>query len=173
MYSKAKIGNIPIHPMLVSFPLAFYTATLVGFIVYRSVGDPFWFRFAYIANMAGVVTAWVAAVPGLIDWSRGIPKYSEAKRTGFIHMFYHGIAFLFFTANLYLQYGKWDDIHPTAPFAIALSLVGWLFTLAAGLLGWKLTQTHHVGVNLTEKQESLEPTPTGGLFKTPTHRTTG
>ena len=40
MYSKVKIAGHPIHPMLVAFPVAFYTATLVCYLVYNSNEDP-------------------------------------------------------------------------------------------------------------------------------------
>ncbi len=33
MYSKAKVDGRPVHPMLVAFPIAFYTGALVGFAV--------------------------------------------------------------------------------------------------------------------------------------------
>src|SRR5438094_292196 len=86
MYSKAKIMGHPIHPMLVAFPVAFYTSTLIGFIVYASSMDPFWLHLATVANWAGVVMGAVAAVPGFVDWAMGIPRSSPAKRTGLIHM---------------------------------------------------------------------------------------
>ena len=35
MYSKAKIMGHPVHPMLVTFPIAFYSSTLIAFIIIR------------------------------------------------------------------------------------------------------------------------------------------
>ena len=73
MYSKVKIAGHPIHPMIIAYPVAFYTATLVCFIVYHSNLNVFWFKVAVVANAAGVVMAVVAALPGFIDWL-GIPS---------------------------------------------------------------------------------------------------
>ena len=46
MYSKAKVGGHPVHPMLVAFPVAFYTGALVGFAVYAANGHQFWLNLA-------------------------------------------------------------------------------------------------------------------------------
>jgi uncharacterized membrane protein len=157
MYSKAKILGHPIHPMLVAFPVAFYTTTLVSFIVYAASADPFWFRVARVANWSGVVTALVAAVPGFIDWAIGIPRQSAAKGTGVLHMALNVIALLVFFANGIVYSGSWDVRPPGAETGVMLSAIGVLFTLPAGFLGWNLVQDHHVGVRLTPEQERLEP----------------
>jgi hypothetical protein len=40
--------------------------------------------------------------------------------------------------------------------------LGVLLTLAAGFLGWKMVQRHHVGIDLTAEQERLEPRGVAG-----------
>src|ERR687886_29215 len=86
MYSKIKIFGHPIHPMVIAYPVAFYTATLVGFGIYGATGDHFWLKATIAVNLAGVVMAVVAALPGFLDWLVGIPRGSDASRTGLIHM---------------------------------------------------------------------------------------
>ena len=159
MYSKAKVLGHPIHPMLVAFPVAFYTSTLASFIVYAVTGDPFWFRVGLIANWAGVATAVLAALPGFIDWATGIPRGTAAKHTGLLHMMLNTTALGLFLVNGALQLGQWDDALPRASSAVLLSALGIAFTLPAGFLGWKLVQDDHVGVSLTAAQERLEPLP--------------
>jgi uncharacterized membrane protein len=34
MYSRLKIFGHPIHPMLVAYPIALYTSTLVAYLIY-------------------------------------------------------------------------------------------------------------------------------------------
>jgi uncharacterized membrane protein len=157
MYSKAKIAGHPIHPMLVAFPIAFYTATLVGFAAYALTGNPFWFRIGVVANIAGVGTALLAAVPGFIDWAFGVPTGSPAKTTGMIHMLVQVGALVVFAINAVLQWPKWDVVSPTVGASIVLPLLGVTLTMIGGALGWKLIGTHHVGVELTPEQERLEP----------------
>lgn len=157
MYSKIKLFGHPVHPMLVAFPVAFYTATLVSYAVYGISGDPFWFRFAVITNWAGIVMAAVAALPGFIDWLIGIPRGTPAKATGLTHMLLNVCALGVFFVNGLLQVARWNDLQPPATIALALSAIGVGLTLPAGFFGWKLVQRHHVGVDLTPEQERLEP----------------
>lgn len=160
MYSKAKIMGHPIHPMLVGFPVAFYTGTLVAFIVYATSMDRFWFRVAGILNWAGVITAAVAALPGLIDWAVGIPRHTSAKKTGLLHMALNVAALITFLTSAFLAADRWNELLPAAGTNIALSAIGVLLTLPAGFLGWSLVQDHHVGVQLSPAQERLEPVTT-------------
>jgi uncharacterized membrane protein len=157
MYTKAKIGGHPIHPMLVAFPVAFYTATLVAFAVQAWNGDPFWFRVALCANVAGVATALLAAIPGFIDWAFGIPAGSPAKTTGMAHMLLNVGALVAFAVNALVQWPHWDDARPAVLWSIGLPLLGVVLTGCAGWLGWKLVQKHHVGIELSDEQRRLEP----------------
>lgn len=157
MYSKAKILGHPIHPMLVGFPVAFYTGTLVAFIVYATTLNVFWFHLAGVANWAGVVMAAVAAVPGLLDWAIGIPRSSAAKKTGLVHMALNVASLLLFLISAVTTSNHWDEALPAAGVQTVLSALGVLLTLPAGFLGWSLVQDHHVGVQLSSEQERFEP----------------
>jgi uncharacterized membrane protein len=157
MYSKAKIAGHPLHPMLVGFPVTLYAATLACFAASALGAGPFWFRVGVYANVAGVVMALVAAVPGFIDWAFGVPAGSPAKATGRAHMLFNVTALLVFAGNAYLHWGHRFEAQPAAALALGLSAAGVILTLAAGFLGWKLVQTHHVGIELTPEQQRLEP----------------
>lgn len=157
MYSKVKILGHPLHPMLVAFPVAFYTATLVSFIVYASNEDPFYYRLATVANWAGVITAVAAALPGFIDWATGIPRRTAAKKTGLIHMGLNVTALLAFLISAMIASERWDQVLPSSGTNVVFSAIGLLLTLPAGFLGWSLVQDHHVGVQLSPEQERLEP----------------
>jgi uncharacterized membrane protein len=186
MYSKVKLAGHPIHPMLVAFPVTFYTTTLIGFVAYALTDNLFWWHVGLWSNVAGVVTAVVAALPGMIDWAIGIPKNSMAKATGLKHMLLNLGALTLFLVNLLVHRNAWMDervvmetgvttgseaavvmesvvVAPDPRMALILSALGFLLTLFAGFLGWSLVQTHHVGIELSEEQKRLEPrtgTPT-------------
>ena len=155
MFSKIKILGHPIHPMLVSFPITFYAATLVSFIVFASNGDLFWYRAAITANIGGVAMAFIAAVPGFLDYII-IPK-GIAKRTGTRHMICNVIALILFAVNALIYGQKWGQGVTATTMPIVLSSFGMLFTLIAGFLGWEMVQRHHIGVNLKPEQKALEP----------------
>jgi uncharacterized membrane protein len=146
MYSKVKIGGHPIHPMLIAFPVAFYTSALICYIVYGSNQNVFWFKVAVAANIAGVVMALIAAIPGFIDWLF-IDKTSKAKQTGLSHMIFNVTALLCFAVTAWLESPQWNDATPELGMAIPLAAIGFALTLIAGFLGWTLVQTHHVGVD--------------------------
>lgn len=157
MYSRAKLMGHPIHPMLVGFPVTFYTSTLIAFIVYATSEDRSWFTAGGVLNWAGVGTAALAAVPGLVDWATGIPKRTDAKRTGLIHMALNVTALVAFLINAVMVTQLWNEPFPKPGTGIVLSAIGVLLTLPAGFLGWSLVQHHHVGVTLSNAQERLEP----------------
>lgn len=156
MYSKIKIAGHPLHAMLVPFPVAFYTATLVCFITYACNMDIFWFKVALKANWAGAATAALAALPGFIDWLN-IPKIKKAKKTGLSHMLCNVTALLLFSLNIYIQCQHMDELQPSATMAIIITGAGFVLTLIAGFLGWSLVQKHHIGVSLTEEQQKIDP----------------
>jgi uncharacterized membrane protein len=162
-YSKVTIAGHPIHPMLIAFPVTFYTTTLIAFIVYAINGELSAWQIGLRANVAGVITAFVAALPGFIDWARGIPKGTQAKATGRNHMILNLAALALFVINLIAYRDHWHAMYamdlvvvPNAALAIVLSALGVACTLVAGALGWTLVQTHHVGVDLTTEQQRLD-----------------
>lgn len=157
MYSKLKLFGHPIHPMLVAFPIAMYTATFIAYIIYAALGDPFWFHLAFVANVAGVLMALLTAIPGFLDWLIGIPNGIRAKSDGLKHMLLNVTALLVFAINLLFYVGEWNAPNPNPLLAILLSLVGVLITVGAGFFGWTLIQNDHVGVNLTPEQARYEP----------------
>jgi uncharacterized membrane protein len=156
MYSKIKIAGHPVHPMLINYPVALYTASVVCYIVYGANTNPFWFKVAVVANGAGVLMAIVAALPGFIDWL-AIPGAKKAKKVGLNHMLCNVGALLLFAINFFMQYKKWNEAQPDASPSVLLTVLGLILTVIAGFLGWSLIQNHHVGISLTEEQKRLEP----------------
>lgn len=156
MYSKVTVAGHPIHPMLVAFPVAFYTGTLVGFAVYAANGHQFWLNAAIALSIVGAGGAILAALPGLVDWAFGIPRRSGAKLIGLAHAGLNVAALGLFIASAVLYVGNWNGPATGASLGLGLSSAGVLLTLAAGALGWTLVQTYHVGIRLTESQERDE-----------------
>jgi uncharacterized membrane protein len=156
MYSKITIAGHPIHPMLVGFPIACYTGTLVGFAVYEANGQQFWLNLAIALNIVGVGTALLAALPGIADLAFGIPRRSAAKAVGVAHGTLNVAALGLFGASLAIYATHWDIPAAGVTAGLALSAAGLACTLGAGFLGWMLVQDYHVGIRLTPLQESDE-----------------
>jgi len=138
--------------MLVAFPLAFYTATVVTLLVYIGTREAFWYRFAMVASLAGIATAVIAAIPGAIDLG-SLPRTSRARRAGLQHAGLNLLATALFAVTALVLYQTWIDrtmvngeyiFDATVP--LALAVVAWVAMVCAGSLGWTLVQTHHVGI---------------------------
>jgi uncharacterized membrane protein len=101
----------------------------------------------------------VAAVFGVIDLFAGIPREAKATRnTGIIHMGLNVVSLVLFAGAGFSMLMAWK--HPAGteewmPYSLPLTLgiIGLVLTGAAGYYGWKLVQTHHVGIS--------EPAPQG------------
>jgi uncharacterized membrane protein len=166
MYSKARIAGHPIHPMLVSFPIALFTATIALELAYLGTHDAFFYRAAMIANIAGVVMGLVAAIPGAID-RYFLPRASRAKDLANQHALFNLLAIGLYGVSAALLYIGWNDrvmvdgayvLNPTIP--LAFDMVGFVSLVTAGMLGWSLVQTHHVGIkpaNVRAHRPSREP----------------
>jgi uncharacterized membrane protein len=158
MYSKVKIAGHPVHPMLVAFPVALYTATAVLLIVYQVTGDFYWLRTGVLTNAAGVIAAAVAAVPGFIDFIMGIPRGTRASATARNHALLNVTALVLFVVNLFVIRHGWSGPIENSGIGVLLSLLGVGATLGAGWFGWKLVQTHHVGVEPLSQRDFDEAT---------------
>jgi uncharacterized membrane protein len=160
MLSKVRIKEHPIHPMLIAFPVAMYVATAVSLIVFAVTKDAFWFRAGYWTNLAGVVMAAVAAVPGLIDLLH-VPAKSRARQTGWVHASLNVAALIVFVISVVLL-GRslYDRSAPSFEYvpSLVLSLIGCGITMVAGWFGWKMVQTHHVGVKPSARGVGLGET---------------
>jgi uncharacterized membrane protein len=156
MYSKIKVGGHPLHPMLVAFPVAFYTGTLAGFAVYTANGHQFWLNLAIALSVGGAGGALLAALPGFIDLMFGIPRASQAKRVGLAHGAANVVALGLFVAAALSYVGDWNGPPASTVLGLALSAAGVLMTVTAGVFGWMLVQTYHVGIQLTTRQAEDE-----------------
>jgi uncharacterized membrane protein len=145
MLSKVRVFGHPLHAMLIAFPVASYVGTFAAVIAYALTDDPFWFRMSLMTNIAGVATALLAALPGVIDYATVVPKGTVARRTGAVHGILNVLALGLFVANLIVQV-RAPAPGPALGAALALTGAGVLVTAIAGFFGWEMVQSHHIGV---------------------------
>ena len=140
--STAKIGDHPIHPMLIPFPIVFFVTTFVVDLVFLANGDEGWARASVWLLGAGVATALLAALAGYIDFfgDRRVQKISDAWQ----HMIGNLAAVALQVINFYLRYD--DPAASIAPTGVILSTVVVVLLLFNGWKGWNLVYRHHVGV---------------------------
>jgi uncharacterized membrane protein len=102
MKSKAHIKSHPLHPILIPFPIAFFTGTAVCHLAGWIMDKQHLLQTAYYLNIGGIVFALLAAVPGLIDFIYTVPPKSSAKKRAAQHGIINSIMLVcFIVAFLY------------------------------------------------------------------------
>lgn len=158
MKTKANVNGHPAHPMLVAYPITFYTLTPIAFAVYNwGSQDLFWYRLGYFCCFAGVLTALLAAIPGFVDWYFAIPKNTAAKSRGALHMTLNLSALGIFAVIAFSISGTWDSPPASVVGVFIFSVLAVLLTMTAGYHGWEMIARYKMGVMMSPAQESLEP----------------
>lgn len=159
MYSRIKLVGHPLHPMLISYPIALYSLALVAYIIYAISNSTFWFQVGVVATAGGVAMAALAALPGFLDWALGVPVRTAAKAHGLWHLVLNVTALALFILTGIINLPQWAAATPEKLWGIVLPLVAVGCTVVAGYYGWTMIQNDHVGVALSPEQARLEPEP--------------
>lgn len=140
--STVAIAGHPLHPLIVTFPIAFLTATFGTDVVYWFTGDGFWARASFWLIIAGLVTGLLAAATGMSDFLK-IDRVRQHS-AGWAHMVGNVAALGLSLINLLLRWN--NQAGAILPTGLIISL------LVAGLLGvtgWygaELVYRHKVAV---------------------------
>jgi len=143
MKSTAHFKGHPLHPILVCFPIAFYTGTLFFDILAKTYSPEFLFT-AYNLEIAALISAGIAAIPGLIDYIYTVPPRSTAKKRGAKHALTNVSVIIFFVAALI--YRANNEV-PNIIILIVLEGAGWILLLFAGWMGGTLVYRNQIGVD--------------------------
>jgi uncharacterized membrane protein len=140
MQGKAAVRGHPVHLMLVSFPVAFWTGALGCDIAGGITHDPFWFRVSVVAIAAGTVIGVLAAIAGYIDYATvAMPR--AARRTANGHLWWSLAAIVVFAAAWAVRAGT-----PGSAIGIALTASGSAIFLIGGYFGSELSARFGVGM---------------------------
>lgn len=143
MKSTAHVKGHPIHPILVTFPIAFFTGTLI-FDILAIAGNRYDFAFvASCMQIAGVVSALLAAVPGIIDYFFTVPPKSSGKKRAAKHGLLNVInVAVFFMAWLFKR-----DLSVPAFWILLMEVAGMVLLSIAGWMGGTLVYRNQIGVD--------------------------
>lgn len=140
MKSTAHIAGHPIHPMLIPFPLAFLSGAAAFDVLAAARQDDDLAATARQLGLAGLATAAVAAVPGLVDYFT-IVRDEAPRRTATRHLAVNLGALGCFAAAAGVRRNR----RPTGA-TIALELAGTALLVLGGWFGGKLSYHHQIGV---------------------------
>jgi len=143
MNSKASFKSHPIHPILVSFPIAFLVGTFVCDLIDRISGNNSFLQTAYYLEIAGIVMGLVAAVPGFIDYLFTVPPKSSAKKRGLKHALINVSHLVIFFIAWLIRGNETVNLN----VILILEAVGVVLIFIAGYLGGTLVYRNQIGVD--------------------------
>lgn len=143
MEARAKLFGHPIHQMLIVLPLGLLSGVLLFDVLYLVSGREEWRTVAYWLIPAGVITGLLAAVFGVLDFTK-IPRDTRAKRVGLLHGGGNVLVVLLFAGSWLLR----SDATAAPPaLAYVLSFAGGGLAAISGWLGGELVGRLGVGVD--------------------------
>lgn len=140
--STVAIAGHPLHPLLVTFPIAFLTGALGTDVGYWLTGDSFWARASFWLIGAGIVSGLVAAATGMSDFVR-IDRVREHS-AGWAHMTGNVAALSLSAANFWLRWN--NQTNAILPVGLILSLIVATLIAITGWYGAELIYRHKVAV---------------------------
>lgn len=143
MKSRANIKGHPIHPMLIPFPVAFFTGTLIFDILGLIYDNPNYWTIGQYLGIAGIIGALLAAIPGLIDYFSTVPPDSSAKKRATLHGLSNIAMLIIFSIAAF--YRRTTD--PTPIIVLALEGAGFILMSIAGWMGATLVYRNQIGVD--------------------------
>lgn len=130
-----------IHPTLVSFPFAYFTAAFVTDLAYWRTADVLWETFSDWLITAGMVTAGIAIIVYLIDLAR-----SKRPRTlAWPHAVGYALAVLLSLLNAFAH--ARDGYTAVVPTGLTLSGLVVVILLVMGLAGRGVVARRREGAN--------------------------
>lgn len=146
--SYVAVAGHPIHPMLITFPIAYLLAGLASDIGYWWTGDAFWARVSLWALGGGALMGTLAALAGTLDFLlvKGIRRHV----TSWSHFLMAVMMLAMAMANWWMRIP--DAQAAVMPWGIVLSASTAVALSMAGWLGGKLVFEHNVGTGDEEAQ---------------------
>lgn len=142
MKSRAHVFGHSLHQILIAFPIALLSSSVLFDVLWRITGDPKWPPMAFYLIELGLVGGLLAALFGFIDYL-AIPHGVRARRTGALHGFASLILIAIFAGSWVSRLGR---VASPPPHALFLSFCGLALLGAAGWLGGELVTRFAVGV---------------------------
>lgn len=145
-HSNVAVAGHPLHPMLITFPIAFLLGAFACDLAYLYLGDRFWARMSIWLIGSGTVMGIVAGIAGTVELLsvRGIRRFTRAWN--------HFVAAV---AMLAVAFANWmwrvGDIEATIwPWGLYMSGLTGALVAYSGWLGGGLVFEHQIGIEQEE-----------------------
>ena len=140
--SVMAIAKHPIHPMLVTFPIAFLASVPLADATYLLFSDPFWARVGLWLNIGGLGLGVVAGIVGTLDLL--LVRVARRHVSAWSHFIAAVMVLAIAALGVWL---RWPD--PAAavwPWGLVQGLVMLGLVMVTGWLGGSLSFHHGIGV---------------------------
>lgn len=146
--SEVAIARHPLHPMLVTFPIAFYIGALGADAAYWFTADVFWTRAAIWLLGAATTMGALAGITGTIELFavRDI-RHRAASWNHFL-----AAVMLLAVGAINWMFRMREPIESVLPQGIYLSALTAAMVAVTGWLGGKLVFEHQVGIHEEEQE---------------------
>lgn len=146
--SRMKLAGHAIHPMLIPFPIAFFSGALATDIAFLWFSDPFWAEMSYWLLAGGVTMGGLAALVGIADFS----LVADIRRhlSAWNHFLMAIMLMALGLVNL-LQRSA-DAAAVIWPWGLLLSLLSLVMLGITGWLGGKMVFEHNLGPDQPVRQ---------------------
>ncbi|MEC4723122.1 DUF2231 domain-containing protein [Noviherbaspirillum sp. CPCC 100848] len=144
--SYIALAGHPIHPMLVSFPIAYIMGAVASDAAFWWTGDPFWARMSLWIIGIGFLLGTVAGIAGTLDFL--LVREIRHHVTSWSHFLAAVMMLALTAANWWLRVGTPEAA--VLPWGLFLSVVTAVALSFAGWLGGKLVFEHNVGTGEME-----------------------
>lgn len=133
---RVTIAGVPVHAMIVPFPIACFTGAMITDIIYSRTAELQWANFSAWLLAFGVLMGSLAALFGMIDFFRPGPK----PAIGWVHMAGNLAILAVALVNSFVHARDgWTSVVPTG---LTLSVVTVLIMIVTGFLGHRLAYRH-------------------------------
>jgi uncharacterized membrane protein len=141
VYSTARIGAHPIHPILVPIPIACFIGTLLTDLMYWRTAEMMWADFSAWLVTIGTIVAWIAAFAGLVDFLGS--RLVRMQPPAWPHLIGNAVILVLATLNTLIHSrDAWTSVVPTGLILSALVVAILMFT---GWMGWSMVYRYRVG----------------------------
>ncbi len=159
MKARVLVAGHALHAQLIVFPLGLLGISPLWDVFRLATGNRMWAAVAYWTIVAGVISALVAAVPGLLDFLK-IPTGTRARQVGTYHLILNLVIVALFALSLYLRAGG-ERTYALAGWGAMLP--GWVavgLAVISGWLGGEMVEALGIGVH--EGANADAPSSLGG-----------
>ena len=148
---RVALGQHPLHPMVVTFPIAFFIAALGADVAFWYSGDVFWSRCSLWLLGGGTAIGVIAAVTGTVELLT-VARIRH-RAAGWSHFVAAVMLLSIESINWALRLP--DPAGAVLPLGIYLSLLGASLVGLAGWLGGNLVFRDQVGIHDEDSDDAF------------------